>query len=71
MVDRVRLALNTSFTGEDTLVTRLAAGNANTFTSSASSRFRTEGQPVFDVDGNVESATLNQTFNLGNNLHYC
>lgn len=29
--DRVRLALNTSFTGRDLLVTRLAAGNANTF----------------------------------------
>lgn len=30
--DRVRLALNTSFTGKDLLVTRLAAGNANVFT---------------------------------------
>ncbi|KAM3099236.1 iron uptake porin [Phormidesmis sp. 146-35] len=30
--NRVRLALNTSFTGKDLLVTRLAAGNANTFT---------------------------------------
>ncbi|MGV0026301.1 iron uptake porin [Phormidesmis priestleyi] len=30
--DRVRLALNTSFTGKDLLVTRLAAGNANAFT---------------------------------------
>jgi Carbohydrate-selective porin, OprB family/S-layer homology domain len=29
--DRVRLALNTSFTGKDLLVTRIAAGNANTF----------------------------------------
>lgn len=29
--DRVRLALNTSFTGKDLLVTRLAAGNANLF----------------------------------------
>jgi Carbohydrate-selective porin, OprB family/S-layer homology domain len=30
--DRVRLALNTSFTGSDLLVTRLTAGNANAFT---------------------------------------
>ncbi len=29
--NRVRLALNTSFTGKDLLVTRLAAGNADTF----------------------------------------
>ena len=29
--NRVRLALNTSFTGRDLLVTRIAAGNANTF----------------------------------------
>jgi Carbohydrate-selective porin, OprB family/S-layer homology domain len=29
--NRVRLALNTSFTGKDLLVTRLAAGNAGTF----------------------------------------
>lgn len=29
--DRVRLTLNTSFTGEDRLVTRLAAGNLNDF----------------------------------------
>jgi hypothetical protein len=29
--DRVRLSLNTSFTGKDLLVTRLAAGNADTF----------------------------------------
>ncbi|MER3433394.1 MAG: hypothetical protein C4288_08180 [Leptolyngbya sp. ERB_1_1] len=30
--DRIRLALNTSFTGKDLLVTRIAAGNANGFT---------------------------------------
>ncbi|MBD2326551.1 iron uptake porin [Alkalinema sp. FACHB-956] len=30
--DRVRLSLNTSFTGKDLLVTRLAAGNAENFT---------------------------------------
>jgi hypothetical protein len=33
--DRVRLSLNTSFTGKDLLVTRLAAGNARTFVDGA------------------------------------
>ncbi len=33
--DRVRLTLNTSFTGKDLLVTRLAAGNAKRFDNSA------------------------------------
>jgi len=65
MANRIRLSLNSSFTGEDTLVTRLSAGNANAFTSTGQSRFRTEGQPVFDVEGDIDSATLNQTFNLG------
>ncbi|OLT58477.1 iron uptake porin [Moorena bouillonii] len=31
--DRVRLVLDTSFTGEDSLVTRLSAGNLNAFTA--------------------------------------
>lgn len=35
--NRIRLALNTSFTGKDLLVTRIAAGNANTFTLPAGS----------------------------------
>lgn len=48
--DRVRLTLNTSFTGTDRLVTRLAAGNADLFTDSSGATLR-EGQ---------------QTFNLGN-----
>jgi Carbohydrate-selective porin, OprB family/S-layer homology domain len=49
--DRVRLALNTSFTGKDLLVTRLAAGNANTF----------------DLGGSLGTAGEGfQTFNYGN-----
>lgn len=49
--DRVRLALESSFTGKDKLVTRLAAGNADLFNS-------TQG------DGNLYEGT--QTFNIGN-----
>jgi hypothetical protein len=51
--DRVRLSLQTSFTGRDVLTTRLSAGNANSFTLS-------------DDAGNaiVTSEGL-QTFNIG------
>ncbi|HIK38428.1 MAG TPA: carbohydrate porin [Geminocystis sp. M7585_C2015_104] len=57
--DRVRLVLNTSFTGQDSLITRLAAGNAIGFTT-------------IDNFGYVGgSPTQTQTFNLypggGNN----
>ncbi len=52
--DRVRLTLNTSFTGRDLLVTRLAAGNAQQFRSQV-------------VDGvAVADPTTTQTFNFGN-----
>jgi hypothetical protein len=65
MADRVRLALNTSFTGEDNLVTRLSAGNAGNFTAGVDQRFRTPGFPVQNPSSvNATSATLNQTFNL-------
>ncbi|OKH22792.1 hypothetical protein NIES593_11765 [Hydrococcus rivularis NIES-593] len=47
--DRVRLTLNTSFTGEDRLVTRLAAGNLEAFNVTG--------------DGALEPTTT-QTFNL-------
>lgn len=57
--NRVRLVLNTSFSGQDSLITRLAAGNANGFTT-------------IDNFGYVGgSPTLTQNFNLypgdGNN----
>ena len=39
--DRVRLTLNTSFTGQDRLVTRLAAGNAQTFSGVGSEGYQT------------------------------
>ena len=52
--NRFRLALETSFTGRDTLVTRLAGGNLSTFSGGNS--------VIGDAGG-----TLNQTFNLGEN----
>jgi len=52
--DRVRLALNSSFTGKDRLVTRLAAGNLGGFDVSNGT--------VADVDG-VDPQSF-QTFNL-------
>jgi BMFP domain-containing protein YqiC len=64
LADRVRLALNTSFTGEDQLVTRLSAGNAGAFNTSYDNRLRTGGVPVQNISGTGNSATLNQTFNL-------
>jgi hypothetical protein len=64
LADRVRLALNTSFTGEDNLVTRLSAGNAGAFNTDYDNTLRTGGVPVQNVSGSGNSATLNQTFNL-------
>ncbi len=51
--DRVRLALNTSFTGKDLLVTRLAAGNATAFNRNNPTKI-----------GGVEGEGT-QTFNFG------
>ncbi|NJN74057.1 MAG: iron uptake porin [Limnothrix sp. RL_2_0] len=39
--DRVRLTLSTSFTGKDTLITRLTAGNATTFAPAGGIGFQT------------------------------
>jgi hypothetical protein len=52
--DRVRLSLNTSFTGEDRLVTRLAAGNMAALGSS-----QDNGNQI------GFSPTTSQTFNIG------
>jgi BMFP domain-containing protein YqiC len=54
--DRVRLEFNTSFTGDDRLVTRLAAGNLSNFNN------------TFERAGTIEgfkSPTTSQTFNIG------
>ena len=53
--DRVRLRLNTSFTGRDLLVTRLAAGNAQSF--------RKVGGPFNSIAGGSGEGT--QTFEIG------
>ena len=54
--NRVRLRLNTSFTGKDLLVTRLAAGNATAFS-----------KPTFDAGGlpTTPPAEGTQTFEFG------
>ncbi|NJK50992.1 iron uptake porin [Candidatus Gracilibacteria bacterium] len=56
--DRVRLTLNTSFDGEDRLVTRLAAGNSEAFETSVD----VGGGNSISTDG--PSPTTTQTFNL-------
>jgi len=53
--DRVRLDLQTSFTGRDVLHTRLAAGNAAAFT-----QFDNANNPIGTAEGT-------QTFQVGNN----
>ena len=63
--NRVRLVLNTSFTGQDRLVTRLASGNFERFRNN----FEFDDVNIEDFDGRVrfdqvESATSTQTFNL-------
>jgi BMFP domain-containing protein YqiC len=62
LVDRVRLVLETSFSGEDTLVTRLAAGSGDPFNATFDTTLRTPGYPIERISDPVESATLTQTF---------
>ncbi|WP_342596945.1 iron uptake porin [Cyanobacterium aponinum UTEX 3222] len=62
--NRVRLVLNTSFTGEDNLVTRLSAGNFGAFNTTGTNRYRTGGLPITNVPTSGSSGTTNQTFNL-------
>src|ERR687886_1227781 len=71
--DRVRLTFNTSFTGQDRLVTRLAAGNANFFNNSAGGRLF-EGQQTFNIgntgNNNVALDWLAYYFNFGSSKVY-
>jgi hypothetical protein len=62
--DRSRLSLNTSFTGEDLLITFLSAGNFP-FLSEVTNTF--EGQIGYseDVDNNVRAITASYYFPLG------
>lgn len=81
--DRVRLTFNTSFTGRDRLVTRLAAGNANTlnrfkYGTDAGALAGTpfyEGQQTFNITGgstnnNVVLDWLAYYFNFGSSKVY-
>ncbi|ACB00782.1 MULTISPECIES: iron uptake porin [Cyanophyceae] len=54
--DRVRLTLETSFTGKDTLITRLTAGNSSSFSPTAGA--------VVDDGPDLGSGVGFQTFNL-------
>jgi len=78
--DRVRLTFNTSFTGRDRLVTRLAAGNADlfSFVGNAGSQLRSgslsEGQQTFNIgntgNNNVVVDWLAYYFNFGSSKVY-
>ncbi|MEQ9000775.1 MAG: iron uptake porin [Coleofasciculus sp. B1-GNL1-01] len=64
---RVRLELNTSFTGQDRLVTRLAAGNLNAFTPNSPSFSLVDEDLDLDVPlGTLGTGEAFQTFNIGN-----
>jgi len=70
--DRVRLTFNTSFTGRDRLVTRLAAGNATLFNSKDGTL--NEGQQTFNI-GNTGNNKVNVDwlayyFNFGSSKAY-
>ncbi|HLO86655.1 MAG TPA: iron uptake porin [Nostocaceae cyanobacterium] len=57
--DRVRLSLQTSFTGRDTLTTRLAAGNAQAFSirdNNNADITTAEGTQTFQVGGNTSNS---------------
>ncbi|MFN5516503.1 MAG: iron uptake porin [Cyanobacteriota bacterium] len=65
--NRVRLQFNTSFSGDDLLVTRLAAGNAERFRSFYPTQNITDpttGQPLGIVGDYYESPTFTQVQNL-------
>jgi Carbohydrate-selective porin, OprB family/S-layer homology domain len=58
--DRVRLSLNTSFTGRDKLTTRLTAGNATDFTLRDRNGFGTsEGRQTFNIAGGSKTNSVN------------
>ncbi|HEY9667548.1 MAG TPA: iron uptake porin [Coleofasciculaceae cyanobacterium] len=72
--DRVRLTFNTSFTGRDRLVTRLAASNAQLFSTSAGTILN-EGQQTFNITGgstgnDVVLDWLAYYFNFGSSKVY-
>jgi hypothetical protein len=73
--DRVRLSLESSFSGEDKLVTRLAAGNADLFNSStAGDNALFEGTQTFNIGNtggnNVIVDWLAYYFPVGDNIDF-
>jgi Carbohydrate-selective porin, OprB family/S-layer homology domain len=78
--DRVRLSLNTSFTGKDLLVTRLAAGNASRFDGGTlseglqTSQFGGQGNNSVSVDWLAYYTSLNDKLKVyipaAGGLHY-
>ncbi len=58
--DRVRLGFNSSFTGKDRLITRLAAGNFDRFTND----YVVDGDLGVANINDVPSSTTTQTFNV-------
>jgi hypothetical protein len=78
--DRVRLSLNTSFTGKDLLVTRLAAGNASRFDGGTlgeglqASQFGAGGNNSVSVDWLAYYTSLNDKLKVyipaAGGLHY-
>ncbi len=62
--DRIRLELNSSFTGKDRLVTRLAAGNFGRFKNDFEFDSEIDGVSTTTSLDNLESSTTNQTFNI-------
>jgi len=64
--NRVRLSLNTSFTGRDRLLTRLSAGNALAFSKPDAPVGVFDGDPL---PGFADTAEGNQTFNITRNTN--
>ncbi|NEP61709.1 MAG: iron uptake porin [Symploca sp. SIO2G7] len=62
--DRVRLIFNTSFTGNDSLITRLAAGNLGAFTPNSPTVGGLDANGNL-VTGAAATGEATQTFNLG------
>ncbi len=67
--NRVRLALNTSFTGEDTLITRIASSSDSRsdseFVNESSTLLQNDNLGPGDGNNANESSTLLQNYNLG------
>jgi hypothetical protein len=68
--DRVRLELQTSFTGQDILRTRLQAGNLEAFNLSPGSAEGTQTFNLFENDNDITLDWLSYTFPFGSSKIY-